>query len=46
MWPATAMMIAAALTSVAIPVIKHFINRNKIQEEPKIESLADEYIPL
>jgi uncharacterized oligopeptide transporter (OPT) family protein len=46
MWPATAMMIAAALTSIAIPVIKHFINKNKIQEEPKIESLADEYIPL
>lgn len=46
MWPATAMMISAALTSVLIPVIKHLINKNKIQEEPKIESLADEYIPL
>ncbi len=46
MWPATAMMIAAALTSVSIPVIKHFFNRNKIEEEPKIQSLADEYIPL
>jgi OPT oligopeptide transporter protein len=46
MWPATAMMIAAAVTSVIIPVVKNFMNRNneKLLEE-KTESLADESVP-
>lgn len=46
MWPATAMMIAAALTSIAIPVIKHITTNKKEKEEVKFQSLADEEIPL
>lgn len=47
MWPATAMMIAAALTSVIIPVIKNILNKNKAEaQEKEIKSLADEEIPL
>ena len=46
MWPATAMMIAAALTSVLIPVIKNVMNRGKAPLEAKVHSLADEHIPL
>lgn len=45
MWPATAMMIAAALTSIAIPVIKHLISHKKIKEEEGFKSIADEHIP-
>lgn len=49
MWPATAMMVAAALTSVVIPLIKNFVNRNKVLEKDQTdieESLADETVPL
>ncbi|NLI10909.1 MAG: hypothetical protein GX447_09180 [Elusimicrobia bacterium] len=47
MWPATAMMIAAALTSIFIPVIKHmFSKKNKNVEKEEFKSLADEEIPL
>jgi uncharacterized oligopeptide transporter (OPT) family protein len=45
MWPATAMMIAAALTSIAIPVIKHIFSKKKEKEEKDFVSLADEEIP-
>ncbi|OFZ19541.1 MAG: hypothetical protein A2X94_12640 [Bdellovibrionales bacterium GWB1_55_8] len=48
MWPATAMMISAALTSVLISVVKNIWDRklgdvSKEEEEP---SLADEEIPV
>ena len=46
MWPATAMMIAAAMTSVLIPIVLYFINRKKAVLEEKVPSLADEEIPL
>lgn len=46
MWPATAMMIAAALTSVLIPVVKHFLHKEKVFEKHEFKSLADEQIPL
>ena len=45
MWPATALMIAAALTSVVIPVVQNMMSKNKV-EEPEEISLADEEIPL
>jgi hypothetical protein len=45
MWTATAMMIAAALTSIAIPVIKHIFSKKKEKEEKDFVSLADEEIP-
>ena len=47
MWPATAMMIAAALTSVVVPVVQNLLKRpqatGKATPQP---SLADEEIPL
>jgi len=47
MWPATAMMIAAALTSVFIPIVLHFLRRDKVKfEKHEFKSLADEHIPL
>ncbi|MEF3279567.1 MAG: OPT/YSL family transporter [Elusimicrobiota bacterium] len=47
MWPATAMMIAAALTGIFIPVIKHaFGKRKKKDDEHLFKSLADEHIPM
>ncbi len=46
MWPATAMMISAALTSVFLPVFKHMLSKKKIQEKEEFKSLADEEIPL
>ena len=46
MWPATAMMISAALTSIAIPIIKHTFSRQKEKEEVNFKSIADEEIPL
>lgn len=47
MWPATAMMIAAALTSVIIPIVKHFLHKDKVKfEKHEFKSLADEHIPL
>jgi len=47
MWPATAMMIAAALTSVIIPIVLHFLHKDKVKfEKHAFKSLADEEIPL
>ncbi len=47
MWPATAMMIAAALTSIIIPLVLHFMHRDKVKfEKHEFKSLADETIPL
>ena len=47
MWPATAMMIAAALTSVIIPIVLHFLHKDKVKfEKHEFKSLADEEIPL
>ncbi|MEK7361178.1 MAG: OPT/YSL family transporter, partial [Pseudomonadota bacterium] len=46
MWPATAMMIAAALTSVIVPIVKHFLHKEKVFEKHAFKSLADEEIPL
>ena len=45
MWPATAMMIAAAVTSVLIPVVQSVLARNAPPEEVPFESQADETIP-
>ncbi len=45
MWPATAMMIAAAVTSVLIPVVRSMLTRRAETDEPKFESQADETIP-
>ena len=47
MWPATAMMIAAALTSVLVPIVKHFWQKREVKyEKHEFKSLADEEIPL
>jgi hypothetical protein len=46
MWPATALMISAALTSVLIPVVRNFMERKEVKPEPEVVSLADEEIPL
>ncbi|MBI5744415.1 MAG: OPT/YSL family transporter [Elusimicrobia bacterium] len=47
MWPATALMIAAALTSILIPIVKHFLHKDKVKfEKHEFQSLADENIPL
>lgn len=47
MWPATALMIAAALTSVLIPIVKHLLHKREVKYEKHPEkSLADEEIPL
>ncbi|MBL8600620.1 MAG: OPT/YSL family transporter [Myxococcales bacterium] len=45
MWPATAMMIAAAVTSVLIPVVRSVMTRSAPADEPAFESQADESIP-
>ena len=45
MWPATAMMIAAAVTSVLIPVVQSVLARNAPPEEHPFVSQADETIP-
>lgn len=46
MWPATAMMIAAAVTSVLIPVVRSVLARKTDgADEPAFESQADETIP-
>ncbi len=45
MWPATAMMIAAAVTSVLIPVVQSVLARNAPPEEHPFKSQADETIP-
>jgi hypothetical protein len=47
MWPATAMMVAAAVTSVIIPVFRNFMERKKeLAPAEEFVSLADEEIPL
>jgi hypothetical protein len=47
MWPATAMMIAAALTSVIVPVVKNMANKRRgLAAEEEVKSLADEHVPL
>lgn len=46
MWPATAMMIAAALTSVIIPVVQNMLDKRRGIVEPEETSLADEEIPV
>jgi uncharacterized oligopeptide transporter (OPT) family protein len=46
MWPATAMMIAAALTSVIIPMIKNALSRRPDRISEKEPSLADEHVPV
>jgi uncharacterized oligopeptide transporter (OPT) family protein len=46
MWPATAMMIAAAVTSVLIPVVRNVMAGKAEAEEVPFESQADETIPL
>lgn len=43
MWPATAMMIAAALTSVLLPLVKNTLVRTKT--ELASQTVADEHIP-
>jgi uncharacterized oligopeptide transporter (OPT) family protein len=45
MWPATAMMIAAAVTSVLIPVVRSVMSREQVDEGAPFESQADETIP-
>lgn len=45
MWPATAMMIAAAVTSVLIPVVRSVMSKEADVSEPAFESQADESIP-
>ncbi|OGS07830.1 MAG: hypothetical protein A2270_01160 [Elusimicrobia bacterium RIFOXYA12_FULL_51_18] len=47
MWPATAMMISAALTSIIVPIVLHFLHKDKVKfEKHEFKSLADESIPL
>jgi uncharacterized oligopeptide transporter (OPT) family protein len=46
MWPATAMMIAAAMTSVVIPFIQNALNRKRIGIAEQEPSLADEHVPV
>ncbi len=47
MWPATALMISAALTSIVIPIVLHFMHKDKVKFEKKeFKSMADEAIPL
>lgn len=47
MWPATALMISAALTSIIIPIVLHFLHKDKVKFEKKeFKSMADETIPL
>ena len=47
MWPATALMISAALTSVIIPIVLHFLHKDEVKFEKKeFVSMADETIPL
>ncbi len=45
MWPATAMMIAAALTSVLVPLIRNWMSRKSVAAELPV-SQADERVPL
>jgi uncharacterized oligopeptide transporter (OPT) family protein len=45
MWPATAMMIAAAVTSVLVPVVQNIMSSKNESLEPVFKSNADEEIP-
>ncbi len=46
MWPATAMMIAAALTSVGLPLLKDMVKKRKGEGvATEVETKADEEIP-
>lgn len=45
MWPATAMMVSAALTSVLIPVVRNALGRKQAAPAEEQKSLADEEIP-
>ena len=45
MWPATAMMIAAAVTSVIIPVVQSMMSKKTVVADDFV-SIADEEIPL
>jgi hypothetical protein len=45
MWPATAMMIAAALTSVIVPIVRNAWTRKSEIAPEQFASLADEFIP-
>lgn len=44
MWPATAMMIAAAVTGAAVPVVRNALQPKEARRAPT--SLADEEVPL
>jgi uncharacterized oligopeptide transporter (OPT) family protein len=44
MWPATAMMIAAALTSVLIPLLRHAFSKSSSADAAPEASLADENV--
>lgn len=46
MWPATAMMVAAAVTSVVVPVVRNLLDRKGQATQNSVESLAEEEIPL
>jgi uncharacterized oligopeptide transporter (OPT) family protein len=46
MWPATAMMVAAALTSVLIPVLRNVFKKSVAAAADSSPSLADEEIPV
>lgn len=45
MWPATAMMIAAALTGTVVAAVKNARNRRQGAQDEPFETLADERIP-
>lgn len=46
LWPATAMMIAAALTSIIIPVVRSVLGRRDGEAAETSNSLADEKVPM
>ena len=46
LWPATAMMIAAALTSILIPVVRNVFGRRNGEAADENNSLADEKVPM
>lgn len=45
MWPATAMMIAAALTSILVPLIRNWMTRKDNQSQA-VQTQADERVPM
>jgi hypothetical protein len=46
MWPATAMMVAAAVTSVIVPIVRNLMERKGEASGNEVVSLADEEIPV